>query len=83
MQFKSDDGSREFFAKWKHGVRAMWMPRVSAIVNKDCVCASFGHAEPGPKHGESVPTKFSVFVRWWRPEVVAFVNGRRVVSWNW
>lgn len=83
MHFKTDDGSREFFAKWKHGVRASWLPHGSAMVNGRCACVSFGHEVKGPKDKGMRPTTFAAFVRWWKPCVVAFVGRRRVVSWNW
>ncbi len=83
MQFKSDDGSREFFAKWRHGVRVAWMPFGSAVVNRDGACAAFGHPAKAKNDKNMKPKKFSVAVRWWRPHVAAFVGTRRVVSWNW
>ena len=83
MQFQSDDGSREFFAKRGHGARASWMPHGSAVVNGRCACVSVGHEAKGPKDKDVKPVKCSVFVRWWKPCMVVFVGGRRVVSWNW
>ncbi len=83
MQFKSDDGNREFFAKWGHGVRASWLPKVSALVNRRNACVNFCHGVKGPKDKGMMPVKLSVFVRWWKPCLVVFVGRRRVVSWNW
>ena len=83
MHFKSGDGCRELFAKWGHGVRASWIPHVSAMVSGRCAAMCFGHDVKGPKDKVMKPVKFSAFVRWWKPCVVVFVGGRRAVSWNW